>query len=257
MTHSAFASEQGSSQTTIKFCVPHNNVFPFFITENNRLTGISIDLMLRIFANKALLNTRLEFVKRPWKRCNADLENGLVDMMIGGYDENRQNVVYPIKLGFNMEDSMVSTANVCFSSVPGKQMRKTQNGIEHGAPFIVGIEAGFSKRHSSDINPRWVVLYNPIEKYSMLEKGRIDAIVQVCAMDTKYPIETSSQSEGFDTLEPVFPAYLSNPAYIIFSHAFANTHQVLATQIIDLSKSIDKAKIYKRYQPKLQSNASK
>jgi hypothetical protein len=51
--------------------------------------------------------------------------------------------------------------------------------MEGGSPFIVGIEAGFSKQHSSKINPQWVVLFNPTEKYRMLEKGRVDAIVQV------------------------------------------------------------------------------
>ena len=39
----------------------------------------------------------------------------------------------------------------------------------------------------------------------MLEKGRVDAIVQVCAMDNNYPIETKSEVIGFTNFEALYP----------------------------------------------------
>jgi hypothetical protein len=125
--------------------------------------------------------------------CNADLENGKVDMMIGRFDAKRENVVYPSKLGFSLSASIISTANVCFTSVTGIQLGKVRNGMEGGSSFIVGIEAGFSKQHSSKMKPQWIVLFNPTEKYRMFEKGRVDAIVRVFTMDADYPIETKAE----------------------------------------------------------------
>jgi hypothetical protein len=49
--------------------------------------------------------------------------------------------------------------------------------MEGGSSFIVGIEAGFSKQHSSKMKPQWIVLFNPTEKYRMLEK---DALTLLC-----------------------------------------------------------------------------
>lgn len=235
---------------TVRFCAPQNDVYPFFISENDALTGINPDIMNQVISKEQFPNVTLQYVKRPWKRCNTDLENGEVDMMIGGYDAERQDVVYPSKLGFNLNDTSVSTANVCFSSIKGEQMDKTRLGMQGKSVFIVGIEAGFSQKHPDNIKPRWVVLFNPIEKYRMLEKGRIDAIVQVCAMDGTYPIETKAEAKGYTNFDTMYPPYLSNPAYIVFSEKFALLHNELAKQIIVKARSIDKQRVYSRYKPK-------
>ena len=84
----------------------------------------------------------------------------------------------------------------------------------------------------------------------MLEKGRIDAIVQVCAMDSAYPITPRVEAVGLKELEALYPAYLSNPAYVVFSEKFAKEHNELAKRIITLSQHIDKARVYSRYQSK-------
>jgi polar amino acid transport system substrate-binding protein len=245
-----FATDNPVTHTVVRFCAPQNNIYPFFISENGSMTGINPDMMRQVFDETTLPDATLKYVRLPWKRCNADLEKGNVDMMIGGYDAERDDVVYPSKLGFNLSDTVISTADVCFSSVTGLQMEKVRRGMEEGIPFIVGIEAGFSKLHSRKIKPQWVVLFNPTEKYRMLEMGRVDAIVQVCAMDGDYPIETKAEVLGFNNVETLFPPYLSNSAYVVFSEKFANRHKELAKRIITLSLDIDKAQVYKRYQPK-------
>ena len=249
-TFHLFAAENKVTHTFVTFCAPQNNVYPLFIRENSSLTGINPDIMRQVFDEKILPDATLRYVTRPWKRCNADLENGKVDMMIGGFDAARENVVYPSKLGFSLNASIISTANVCFTSVTGLQLGKVRNGMEEGSSFIAGIQAGFSKQHSSKINPQWVVLFNPTQKFRMLEKGRVDAIVQVCSMDGNYPIETKAESLDFTNFETLFPPYLSNSAYVVFSESFVDRHEELAKIIITLSHNIDKSQVYRRYQPK-------
>jgi hypothetical protein len=246
--HSSAASNE-SDTITVQFCVPQNDFYPFFITRNNRLTGINPELVRKIFNNDSLQGVTVEFDRRPWKRCNADLEKGKVDMMIGGFDENRINVVYPSDLGFVLTNSAISTADVCFSSIAGRQMDAVKRGLLEKAPFTVGIEPGFTKKHHDNIAPEWLVLFNPREKYRMLELGRVDAIVQVCQMDGKFAIETQSEAIGFSQFETVHPPYLSNPAYIVFSKDFAAHHNTLAQTIISLSTRLDKIAIYNRYKP--------
>lgn len=129
-------------------------------------------------------------------------------------------------------------------------MERTRKGLKDGAAFIVGIEAGFSKQHNSEIKPQWVELFNPMEKYRMLAKERVDAVVQVCAMDGAYPIETMAESVGFTDFEALYPPYLSNPAYVIFSERFAKKHTELAKRIVIASLTINKAKVYEKYQSK-------
>lgn len=244
-----YAMAKFESHTIVRFCAPNNNVYPFFISDNDNLAGINPDMLRQIFASSELSEVKLQFLRRPWKRCNADLENGEVDMMIGGYDANRRGVAYPPTLGFALEDSAISTAEVCFSSKEGKQMENARRGMQGATPFVVGIEAGFSKNHSSAIQPQWVVLFNPIEKFRMLEKGRVDAIVQVCSMDRNYPIITEAEAIGFSEFKTLFPPYLSNPAYVVFSQKFANKHTELAKRIISASREIDKDKIFRQFRP--------
>lgn len=244
------ASIKDPGPTIVRFCVPQNDFYPFFITRDSNLTGINLEITRQIFNSNSLQDVTVRFEKRPWKRCNADLEKGNVDMMIGGFDENRLNVVYPNELGFSLRESAVSTADVCFSSIKGKQMETVKKGLSERAPFVVGIEPGFTKKHDGNINPEWLVLFNPIEKYRMLELGRVDAIVQVCRMDGRFPIETKAETAGFLSFETIYPPYLSNPAYVLFSEDFAKQHENLAKRIVALSLSIDKAQVYDRYKPK-------
>lgn len=231
---------------TVRFCAPKNNVYPFFITEDDKLTGINPDMMRQVFNELALPEARLEYVRRPWKRCNVDLDVGDVDMMIGGYDSAKRPVIYPFALGFTTENSVVSVAEVCFFSMPGKQMQRTRDGMGGNGSFIVGIEAGFSKRHNRKMSISWLELYNPIEKYKMLEIGRVDAIIQICGMDG-IPIQTVAERMGFMEFEMLYPPYLTNPAYVVFSEKFADSHTELAKRIIKLSTQIDKDKVYQRY----------
>jgi polar amino acid transport system substrate-binding protein len=250
-----FAVENQEAHIVIKFCAPQNDIYPFFVTENGNLTGINPNMMQQVFNQQTLPNVTLKFIKRPWKRCNSDLEKGIVDMMIGGFDANRKSVAYPSSLGFNLNNSVLSTADVCFFSIGGMQMERTKRGMKGISPFIVGIEAGFSKQHDSLIKPQWVELFNPIEKYKMLEKGRVDAIVQVCAMDGNYSIESMAETIGFSNFEALYPPYLSNPAYVVFSENFAENNLDLAKRIVELSLKIDKAQVYSQYQPKVESES--
>lgn len=244
------AADETPVHADITFCAPQNDIYPFYLSENGVLSGINPELIRQVFNQDKLPEVTFSITLRPWKRCNMDLENGAVDMMIGGYDANRENVVYPSKLGFNLSDSAISTADVCFYSIAGNQMKRTQSGLKGDASFVVGIEAGFTKQHRDEIRVKWLELFNPIEKYRMLEKGRVDAIVQVCSMDSKYQLESRAETAGYKNFVKLDPPYLSNPAYPVFSENFANEHRDLAKRIVTLFQEVDREKVYSRYQPR-------
>lgn len=249
-TQFSFAAGNAVDKKAVLYCAPQHDVYPFFLYKNGKLAGVNPDMLRQIFANESLADATLKYTFRPWKRCNVDLENSSVDMMIGGYNPLRESVVYPNRLGFKLANAVISTAELCFYSITGRQMERTKRGMEGKASFVIGIEAGFSKRHESTIAPQWVELFNPVEKFRMLDKGRVDAIVQVCSMDGEFPIESRSASVGYTNFESMQPPYLSNPAYVVFSEKFARTHNALAKRIVIASQNLNKAKIYAAYSPK-------
>jgi hypothetical protein len=241
------SAQTNTEHITVTFCASEDDVYPFFVTENSELSGINIRMLKQIFDDKRIPNTSLQVVRRPWKRCNIDLQNGSVDLMIAGYLAERKDVVYPSGLGLPLRENAISTADICFLSLEGLQLEKTNKGMTEGTEFVVGIPAGFSKQVQNNIRPKWVELFNPAEKYKMLEMGRVDAIVEVCALGKGYPIKTVAETEGYDSFITVYPPYLSNPAYIVFSEKFAMSHRGLAKQIIVESQNVNKQTAFAPY----------
>lgn len=233
-------------KTVVNFCIPNSTVYPFFINDQ-QLNGINHDVVTAAFEQPSLANFELRFVKRPWKRCNMELKSGGIDMIVGGYEKSRDDVgIYPNELGFDNADMVFSTADVCFVTMPGVQKQKTLSGMQGSGSFNVGVVAGFSQDHKPDISPNWVVIYNHLEKYRLLEKGRVDAIAQVCSMD-KQPIATKAETSGFQNFETLHPPYLSNPAYIIYSESFVQRHADDAKLILQEVKKVNKSAIYSKY----------
>lgn len=237
----------------VTYCMPNQDVYPFFYRENGELTGINPLMMKQLFNHEMLPDTTIKFIQRPWKRCMVALEEGEANILIGGRGEVFDFLVYPDELGFTLEDSVISRADVCFYSVAGEQEERVRRGLAAESYFTVGIEAGFSQQHDSDIKVRWLELFNgPEEKYLMLKKGRVDAIIQVCAMDKVFNIRSIAERRGFNDFVKITPAYLSNPAYVIFGKHFTQKHEELAKRIIVASQKIDKSAIFERYKPSKQ-----
>lgn len=240
------APVSAQDKTIVNFCVPNSTVYPFFLNDQ-ALNGINHDVVTAAFEHPKLANFELRFVKRPWKRCNMELKSGGIDMIVGGYEKSRDDVgVYPNELGFDNADMVFSTADVCFVTMPGEQKQKTLAGMQGEGNFNVGVVAGFSQDHKPDIAPNWVVIYNHLEKYRLLEKGRVDAIAQVCSMD-KQPIATKAETSGFQNFETLQPPYLSNPAYIIYSESFVKRHADDAKLILQEVQKVNKPAIYSKY----------
>lgn len=232
----------------VRFCIPNADVYPFYSYQAGVPGGSNPDIVKQAFISPSLTHTQLEFVQRPWKRCNIELRDGSVDFVIGSYDEERDEIgVYPNELGIALEDSVFSTAQVCLISREGEQYDRTLQGLAGSNAIVVGVEAGFSQGHPAHMAIDWLVIYNHIVKYQLLEKGRVDAIAQVCGIDDQ-PILTKAKAVGQKDFITLYPPYLSSPAYVIFSQSFADNHRETAIQIHEALQVLDKTAIYQRFQ---------
>ncbi|WP_100658118.1 substrate-binding periplasmic protein [Alteromonas flava] len=235
---------------TVNFCVPNADVYPFFIYQNATLTGTNPDIMKRVFEQDSLANVQLEFVPRPWKRCDVELKAGTVDMIVGSYRSSRDSIgIYPKEIGAAYAKAIFSTVEVCLTTLSNEALiEKVSAGLKGGNKLTVGVEAGFSQQHSDNVVFEWLVLYNYLEKYRLLEKGRVDAIAQVCSID-KNPIKTKVEDAGFQNITTIYPPYLSSDGFVIFSEQFINQHEEIAKRILDGLESIDKQSIFENYRP--------
>ena len=137
-------------KVSVNFCVPNADVYPFFRYEGEQLNGTNPDFVRATFSQPELMGTEVNFVQRPWKRCGIELKAGSIDMIIGSYRPERDEIgLYPNELGFDLTKTTVSTADICFISSKGPQLNNTLDGIAGKNTFRVGVEAGFSQDHKA------------------------------------------------------------------------------------------------------------
>ncbi|WP_100643017.1 substrate-binding periplasmic protein [Alteromonas facilis] len=235
---------------SVNFCVPNADVYPFFIYQDATLTGTNPDIMKRVFQQETLSNVNLEFVPRPWKRCDIELKAGTVDMIVGSYRESRDSVgIYPKEIGAPYDKAVFSTVEVCLTTLNNTaHIEKVRAGLNGEDKLTVGVEAGFSQQHKENVVFEWLVLYNYLEKFRLLEKGRVDAIAQVCSIDNT-PIKTKAEDAGLQNIITLYPPYLSSEGYVIFSEQFMAQHADIAKTILDELGRIDKQAIFQNYRP--------
>lgn len=236
---------------TVRFCMPDAEVYPFFIfTDDEQPTGINPQILNQVFEQGALEHVAIEYVKRPWKRCDVELRNGNVDMIIGSYNTERDAFgLFPRELGMTGSDYFFSTVEVCLTTLDEPDfVARTRAGLVGDTKLTIGVEAGFSQRHSEQMVIEWLVIYNYLEKFTLLQRGRVDAIAEVCSIDF-IPIETKAEYAGMQNITTIYQPYLSNAAYAIFSEDFGYKNGDVANTILTELDKVDKQAVYQNYRP--------
>jgi polar amino acid transport system substrate-binding protein len=88
---SNFVCASPRAQTHLKFCFEDEVQFPWTKPDGS---GLTIELLKRV---EERLGERFEFIAKPWKRCQEEVSNGLLDGYFGAaFSEERQQFsVYP------------------------------------------------------------------------------------------------------------------------------------------------------------------
>ncbi|MDM7861608.1 transporter substrate-binding domain-containing protein [Alteromonas sp. ASW11-36] len=237
-------------QTVVRFCTPNADVYPFFIfTDQGEVTGINPQILSQVFGHGQLENVAIQYIMRPWKRCDVELRAGTVDMIIGSYNEQRDQFgLYPKEIDPALENSYFSNVEICLTTLNRPNyIAKAQAGLRGETKLTVGVEAGFSQSHGESMVIDWLVIYNYLEKFTLLERGRVDAISEVCSID-QTQIKTKADYAGMQDISTIYEPYVANQAYVVFSEAFATQHADIAKTILTQLDNFDKQSIYQFYQ---------
>lgn len=163
-----------SAQTTLT--VKADSWFPFNDDPAAAKPGYVVELLRLIFEPQGI---KIDYKMTPWNRSLAEVENGQSDCVIGALKSDAPNFIYPV-------EAAGVTKNVFFTN---KDKKWKYSGIDSLKDINLGVIADYSysealdayiKMHKADSKKITVLTGdNALEQgIRMLEKGRIDAVVE-------------------------------------------------------------------------------
>jgi polar amino acid transport system substrate-binding protein len=169
-----------SAQSTLT--VKADSWFPFNDDPASAKPGYVVELLRLIFEPQGI---KIDYKLTPWNRSLAEVENGQADCVIGALKTDAPNFVFPL-------DSAGITKNVFFTN---KDKKWKYTGIDSLSEIKLGVIADYSysdaldayiKKYKGDAKKITVLTGDTAldQGIRMLEKGRVDAIVEdesVCA----------------------------------------------------------------------------
>ena len=220
-----------ASAEQIDICVPDQSVPPFYLVEKSRVSGLTIDRLTTLFQQHTLDHIRVRYILQPWQRCLKAIENGSVDMLVAGYSQERANkAVYPDSIGFGLNESIFSIAQICLVKKREARWDWTGKRIQGKERLVLGLESGFLIPEFDHIE-RTVAIWDRSKKYDLVTLGRVDAVLTVCGVADNKSIPDESKIP--DELDVVFPPYIDSPVYLVFSSEYYRRHTQVASLVLE------------------------
>ena len=229
-TRLVYASE------SLKVCVPDQSVPPFYFVQDNRVSGLTLNHLNALFEQPNLSDIGIEYIPEPWQRCLKDIESGGVDMLVAGYSQERaMKAVYPDSMGFDLDESVFSYAQICLVKKASDQWSWDGEKLVDKDQVILGLEPGFliPEERMTETVERVVSVWDVSQKYELVKLDRVDAVLTVCGVmdEVNIPDRAIIPSD----LDVVFPPYIDSPVYLVFSAAFYRQFPDTAKTIVDAS----------------------
>jgi polar amino acid transport system substrate-binding protein len=224
-------AQEHAVKTSFTACYESLEQFPYYIGNSEIISskpGVSIDL-LRLVADE--LNLDLKLSRTPWKRCLANLENGIVDgafnasflterMAIARYPMHENTIDVSRRL-IMLDYSLYILKNSSLSW-DGKKFINL-GSISLGAPLGYSIVTDLKKMKVPVIESATSIkLLN-----QLLGKQVVGVVLQTVTGD--YLIK--NEAERFSSIVKVDPPISSKPYYLMISHKFADKNQELSEKI--------------------------
>ena len=238
---SCFAKSSELEPTSIVFCYENKQVPPHYLGEGlivpGTKPGAAIEIMRQLEERYRII--KVVFVRKPWKRCLNDLEQGKVDAIIGRYSEERaQFGVFPRNKNNKLNPELAFSRTMsCF--VHDKALTLDWDGktLDVARPIGAAVPRGYSL--VQDLRKLDIDIYETatIElAHELLFAGKVQLSLSDCHMENK-PINIVEN-----------PVPLSETSgYLIFSKRFYHAQPLLAKRIWLQLRQIDKISIYKQY----------
>ncbi|MFC0119478.1 substrate-binding periplasmic protein [Pseudoalteromonas xiamenensis] len=209
----------------IVFCYEDKALPPMFMGEGFDVPkedpGASIEILQKITVEDP--HIRFQFVRRPWKRCLADLTLNKVDAVIASYREERESfMVFPKRADGRLHTRQaISQFGSCLI------VKKTRgDSLQGTASVTVAVPNGYSVSSVlAEQGYRVINTYSQSDAYDLVLKGVVDATVGVCKVGQENVI-------GFlhsDKLAAKYPASEMNYGFVAFSKGYAKAHPSTVT----------------------------
>lgn len=227
----------------VVFCYEDKSLPPMFTGEGLDVPvkdpGASIEILQQLSLTAPTV--QFSFVRRPWKRCLADLKMNKVDAVIATYREERDSYMTFPKLanGSVNHNSAISQFGSCLVGLADKLALKAQP-----KDISVAVPSGYSVAFKlRDAGYRVVSTYSQDEAYDLVLKGVVDATIGICELG-------KDKVKGFlhaDSLSARYPPFDINYGFVAFSKGYTQDHAETVELVWHTLQQVPSTPLYLKY----------
>jgi polar amino acid transport system substrate-binding protein len=243
-----FSSAVFAKPQTLLFCYEDKDIAPMFLGVGQEVPidkpGASIEVLRKLDAE--LDSVKVEFVRKPWRRCLNDLEFNKVDAVIASYRQGRERIAaYP----FNEKGDLQSQFAVSrFSSclIGNSKFHKEWHSREvfQKKAFTIAIPNGYGLNSTLKDEPLFIHnTFSKAKAFELLDKGVVQASVDLCKVDD---LNVSSYPHN-KNVKAIYPPYETTNGYLIFSKQFYTENSALSLEMWQWLSRFDSAPVYVKY----------
>ncbi len=223
----------------IKICHEEADVFPWTLANEKGLA----DFEIRSIEKE--LNIKFDIKILPWKRCQTDTQNGIVDGIFAASvsDKRMEWGVYPTANGKTIEREYRLHTDSFYVYASAKKNIKFVNGkIENLHKSAVGIQLGYSIE--DELKKAGYKVFSSLitanDVFTGLSKGTFNAAI-LQNYEAAHTLNNGSLKKEIIRLEP---AYKLADQYLLFNKLFYERNKDLSLLIW---KAIRKVRLSKEY----------
>ncbi|SFB98235.1 substrate-binding periplasmic protein [Pseudoalteromonas denitrificans] len=237
-----------SNPLKLLFCYEDKALPPYFLGAGsvvpNEKPGASIEIIRHI--DSSINAVKINYIRKPWKRCLDDLASNKVDAIIGSYSEERALFAkYPMINNKIDQSKAMSNHATCFIKHKVSNFSWDGTYIKSTEKPVIAVPAGYSIINT--INKLPVIIHEALsaeQAIYLLEKKRVDAAVSLCRLDNRKQINLATLNLE---LEIMFPPINVKRGYLIFSINYYQQNTSLVEKIWQFLTTFDSDKIYQEY----------
>jgi polar amino acid transport system substrate-binding protein len=210
-----------SSPNELKFCYEDENAFPWVFSYNEKIEGLDIRLIKLL---ETEINTSIQLISLPWKRCMSFLKTNQVDgAFAASFKQERLSMgVYPtVKDGRLNQQQRLHTSSYSLYTSPNSDLKWDGTSF-HNLKGKISAQLGFSiidKLQKLGANVHEVK--GPERALtSVLSKLSVGAAIQTDRAD--FILSKSATLQGQLVKYPV--ALVEKPYYLMLSFKLTKSH---------------------------------